>query len=173
LTAAVAAAAVAVTEAVGVVAGCATAGCSVATGAGAGAAWGVEVGGIVFSDMMPRKCLVVSGGIFAQAREKGNTTYTVELSIQQQCGYTHTQQSTIMNICSAKVFRKEIPRRCGKEYRSVKEGRKRVPRRRREREERKTGEEEGGKSWVLDSLGIFLGPSGLLGLSTGVLLYWS
>jgi hypothetical protein len=29
------------------------------------------------------------------------------------------------------------------------EGRKRVPRRRREREERKTGEEEGGKSWVL------------------------
>jgi hypothetical protein len=81
---------VAVTEAVGVVAGCATAGCSVATGAGAGAAWGVEVGGIVFSDMMPRKCLVVSGGIFAQAREKGNTTYTVELSIQQQCGYTHT-----------------------------------------------------------------------------------
>lgn len=146
----------AVTEAVGVVADCATAGCSVATGAEAGAAWGVEVGGIVFSDMMPRKCLVVSGGIFAQARKKGNTTYTVHCQFNSNAG-THTE-STIMNICSAKVFRKEIPRRGGE--RNI-EGCRReenaVPRRR-EREERKTGEEEGGKSWVLGSLGIFLGP---------------
>lgn len=107
----------AVTEAVGVAAAaCATTGCSVATGAGAGAAWGVVVGGRVFSDMMPRKCLVVSGGIFAQAREKRNTTNTVHCQFNSYAGI-HATQSTIMIICSAKVFRKEIPRRCGKEYR--------------------------------------------------------
>jgi hypothetical protein len=110
---------VAVTEAVGVVAGCATAGCSVATGAGAGAAWGVEVGGRVFSDMMPRKCLVVSGGIFAQAREKGNTTYTVHCQFNSNAG-THAQQSTMNGIyvqprCSARKFQGVG----GKEYRKV------------------------------------------------------
>ena len=55
--AAVAAAAVAVTETAGLAEGCTE--CAWSTGAGAGAVWGVEVGGILFSVMMPRNGILV------------------------------------------------------------------------------------------------------------------
>lgn len=66
LTAAVAAAAVAVTEADGFAVTCGTAWTadgSPTTAEEVGAAWGVEVGGILFSDMMPRNGSCRVGGM--------------------------------------------------------------------------------------------------------------